>query len=99
MRSASLCTFLFVIFAALVCVLAGSPHGKVLDKRLSCQQSIDDLSWHCKHLLEELGICLQEIATTGNLLCPTAYQKYAGDFGSCFMDIEDCVFPAGLQWG
>ncbi|KAL4402241.1 hypothetical protein ACI68E_000002 [Malassezia pachydermatis] len=79
-------------------VMAGTPHGKVLDRRLSCQQAIENASSQCQDFLHGLGVCLQEIGHTGQP-CWTAYGQYVSSFDQCFMDFVNCFVPPGLQWG
>ena len=58
MRAATFFTLLF-LFAACLTVLAGTPHGKALDRRLNCYDSIQQAPHMCLDFVYGLMKCLK----------------------------------------
>ena len=96
MRAATFFTLLF-LFAACLTVLAGTPHGKALDRRLNCYDSIQQAPHMCLDFVYGLMKCLKD-SLKEKALCVDDYWKYVSSFDNCAYDFFSCLIPPGVKW-
>lgn len=78
-------------------VLAGQPHGKSLDRRLNCHDSLQQLPHMCLDFYYGLFKCLVDTIKEAKL-CVEDYWTYVSSFDNCFYDFVSCLVPPGLKW-